>query len=471
MLRQQMINDVFSIDIAGVNGGIIVPNSPSLNPTSCVLISFRVFLKAGVPCNLADNSQSGVTNSYYCYVDGAGYLYWYSTISGVPRNILAAKAPYRHNDWNDYDFYYSGSRVEIYANKELVATLDCSGALGTNSQAVRFGQYYTGAVNSQCLFNTIKVYITDKFTLKDHIARCSNKRLPKEIETTCVLDLDPNTGAGTTVYDRSGQGNHGTFTRNVWSTTVPFKFRSRSTGRGRVSGRVMASGKTRPLEPNDPANIYAIIASTPITLEGWYRGDKVTGLADGSLVSSWEDQSGLGNHLPASGALRPTFYKETAAQLLNGYPTLAFNGSNYLRLASGFTAGPRTVFIVARSFTEPLLQGFFDGATPLTGAIYRLSNNHRVYAGAAIGFIPGLGSAYKIMSGVFDGQRSVCGLGPVEVQGNSGTNTSTGITVGGIADNTGLLNGNIAEVLVFKGPMSEFQRRQVRVYLSAKYNI
>lgn len=470
MLRDLILNpSSFSIDTNGINGGVIIPNSPSLNPTDVVTLVFRVWLTKGIPCNLADNSQSGVTNSYYCYVDGNGLVYWYSTIGGAPVNIIGAPAPYNPNGWNDYVFKYDGTKVEIYANRQLVARYFVTGTLGVNSQALRIGQYWTGAVAGRALFDVAKIYHSGAYTFQDHLNKCILNTDNGAIESTRVLDLNPNTGSGTTVFDRSGLGNHGAFVRGVWNAFTPREFRPAAVTRITAADRAVAAARAPVIDSADPRVIAQL---NPV---GWYEGDSIVGVADGGLVSSWTDLSGNGNHITAAGSLRPTFYKTTPAQLLNGKPTVFFNGTNSLKKSTGFPGQPFTVFVLARSNTEPLLQPFFDGNTGNSSVLFRLSNNIRIYAGLALGFIPHstinpvIGNSWKILGGVFDGVRSMASLDNTEVIGNAGTTSNAGITVGALGDNSSGVNGNYAAIIVFPGNMSSDNRAIVRRYLTAKY--
>lgn len=71
------------------------------------------------------------------------------------------------------------------------------------------------------------------------------------------------------------------------------------------------------------------VKTPPGTPVAWYRYDDVT-LADTDKVASWNDKSGNGYHVTASGSLRPTY----GSQTLNGHPVLTFDGANRLARAT-----------------------------------------------------------------------------------------------------------------------------------------
>lgn len=467
MPRSKNRDSTYSISTTGSNGGIIIPNSPSLNPTDYMAIVMRVWLREGVVGILFDNSTNGVTQSLFCSVDGIGRLSIFSTIGGISRNLVSVKAVYKPNAYNDYVFLYDGTKLAIMANGEVAGTLYVSGALGTNSGPLRLGQYFNSAIASQALFSVLKVFHINTLNLQDHLDFIYKDYFRPELEDSCVLDVDSRTGSGTTVFDLSGQGNHGTFTRGVWSTVVPYKARASSNGRVSADDRVTAASRLKIITDYADSTIITRI----LTLQAWYRGDSVVGQADGSLQTAWNDVSGNAKHVASSGALRPTFYNSTPGQLLNGLPTMFFSGSNSFKLDTGFTGQPFTVFIVARSNIEPGLQYFFDGPTLYSSALYRLSLNTRIFAGSAMGFVPSTGTPWRIMTGVFNGTRSVCGVDAAEVLGNAGASASVGITLGAGGNNSAGLNGNIAEVIVTVGVVDESVRRQVRQYLAVKYNL
>lgn len=80
----------------------------------------------------------------------------------------------------------------------------------------------------------------------------------------------------------------------------------------------------------------------------WYDASQITGLADGAAVSTWPD--GSANHNDATQstvALKPTYFKTTAGNLINGKPTVLFDGARYVQVAtpSATLVAPTTMFV------------------------------------------------------------------------------------------------------------------------------
>jgi hypothetical protein len=215
------------------------------------------------------------------------------------------------------------------------------------------------------------------------------------------------------------------------------------------------------------------IITSNLTLRAWYKADSIAGVADGGLLDTWNDSSGNGRHLTASGALRPTFYSSTTAQLKNGLPTIAFNGSNALSLASGLSGQPCTIFIVARTTVDLLNQYFVDGILQNTMVVHRFSGTANVYAGSALTGPALANNTYTVICAKINGASSAIRSNGTEVTGAAGALTNTGLTVGnsgGASAGVGL-NGNIAEVIVASGTYSGSVVDSVCAVLSSKWNI
>lgn len=465
MPKLRRVESTYSIDVAGGTGGVVVPNSPSLNPTDYFAAEFCVFMKAGVPLLLVDNSQSGVTASFYIYVSGTGDMSFYSQINGVSRNLIAYRAPFNPNGFNKYGAMYDGTKIEIYANRERIATLAVTGTLGTNSGNMRFGQYFNGSQSFEGKFSIARIFHTNAYSFDSFLKFCDNEPHDASLWSTRVYDMDTSTGSGTTVNDLSGSGNVGTFSRAVWSTVVPFRSKNSSTGRVLDTARVLQPLKKKILKYSDSENV-----TREVSLQAWFMGNAVPGATDGSQPAVWPDQSGNGNDLGAFGSPTPTYHSTNISHILNGLPTFQFSGNQYFKRLTGLS-GARCIFIVHRLLVEPANQTIVDGATSLASAMYRLSFNYRIFAGGAIGFISAGGTQWRVQIGNFSGPASVCGLDGQEVKGNLTDVTTPGITVGASGANTERITGNIAEVIVTNGALDDLKRRVIRRYLDAKYNL
>lgn len=248
----------FSLSSNNVLTGITVPNSSSLNPTAAVAL--EIFFKPvfGQSMTLFDNSQVGVTNSYYAFVDGTGSLYWYSTIGGIPTNIIGISTKSKLGEWNMAHWIYNGSAVIICLNGVQIFSTPASGSLGTNNGPLRIGAYWSGGVVQTAKFTQPRIY-SRVFTLQDHKDRYFLNRDDSAMRTGLVLDMPFSEGTGTNVADVSGLGNNGTFSAPVWSTDVPFAPRRQVTN---IPGSIVVN--------NSAANAAVSGANIGITPNGSY---------------------------------------------------------------------------------------------------------------------------------------------------------------------------------------------------------
>ncbi|MDB5356189.1 MAG: hypothetical protein JWN24_2642 [Phycisphaerales bacterium] len=110
-------------------------------------------------------------------------------------------------------------------------------------------------------------------------------------------------------------------------------------------------------------------------LDVWLRADRgvykdaaksVPATMTGDLVYTWADQSGNGNDAVQSTAgNRPTF----AVDAVNGFPAIAFNGSQYLPYA--YSGAPGTIFVVGSVTNNQNNQAFLGGsASSNVGSYY-----------------------------------------------------------------------------------------------------
>lgn len=226
----------YSVDVATF-AGVLVGNSSSLNPTDYVCLESYFLPKPGQPLIIFDNSQSGTTNSYFLSCDGStGNVSWFSTIGGVAKNILTSTLKAVPNQWNFVSAFYDGSQIQICLNGASAATLAASGSLGTNSGQLRIGQYFNAGVPSFGRITQTRIYHR-VYTLADHQARYYEDKDDSAARSGLVLEYLYSEGSGTSVADSSGSGNTGAFSRNVWTTDVPFSVRTAVSNRSAVANR------------------------------------------------------------------------------------------------------------------------------------------------------------------------------------------------------------------------------------------
>jgi hypothetical protein len=83
----------------------------------------------------------------------------------------------------------------------------------------------------------------------------------------------------------------------------------------------------------------------------WYDASQITGVADGAALTSWPDLSANLNNLTPGSFAAPTYYKTTAIHLVNGKPTVVFDG-NTTGMVTGIPVTIQTMFIIAGPLTS-----------------------------------------------------------------------------------------------------------------------
>jgi hypothetical protein len=220
------------IGAASTTSGLTVPNHASLNPTAAVTVRIR-FMKLGPNTyySLFDNSQAGVTNSYFFdYYEGLGFR-WYSVIGGLSRSIVGTTYRVPDGVWVDAVATYTGSAVYIYVNGVKLAEeiTGISGALGTNSNQLCIGRTWNAlaagaaraAIHRPMIFNV-------GCTLQEAKDMTFENKFSTALAAGKVLDLQMTEGSGTSLADASATGATATMGAAMsWSSlVVPFYARS-----------------------------------------------------------------------------------------------------------------------------------------------------------------------------------------------------------------------------------------------------
>lgn len=212
-----------------------------------------------------------------------------------------------------------------------------------------------------------------------------------------------------------------------------------------------------------PDALNPLKLSTPPV--AWYDAAMMT-LADAATATQFTDFSGNGNHALVLGGA-PKFHRS----VINGYPVMRFATTDFF--TDTFTlAQPFTRFLVAKHNSSAGTQTWLDGATVNTALLQKnSSHNLEIFAGSfVIAGPPGV--SWFISAATFDGASSVLRLGGgAGVTGNAGAGSPGGITIGGRADSTFGVDGDIAEILVIPGAVSLANINTVGRYLALKFNL
>jgi MYXO-CTERM domain-containing protein len=244
-------------------------------------------------------------------------------------------------------------------------------------------------------------------------------------------------------------------------------------GQSSSSGQGSAIWNHVLLEENLPGNPYA-----------WYRADQGvlesdgTTAEDGEAVTTWQDISGNGRHLTrVSGGGNPLL--QTGE--LNGNPIVEFNNNAGIWANSASEFGtinqPNTVFVVTRVDSPNTGDYVFDsssfaGRNALFAGQSSNLTDWQLYAGTVLDSLPYPTGTFQIHTAVFDGTDSLHAInGYNYTSGNTGAQALAGLILGARANATQLLDGAIAEVIVYDGVLTDADRDAVENYLGGKYDI
>lgn len=256
---------------------------------------------------------------------------------------------------------------------------------------------------------------------------------------------------------------------------------------------ILAIGSLQVQAQTGPAGVGS---SSNCTL--WLAADKGTSTTtNGTGVSSWNDQSGNGNHAAqSSSSLRPLYQSST----MNGMPTLLFDNSNDANMdellvpnSSSLDQGAELSFF---SVVRPLgLGGAVNAIFSKRNALNsQASYSWFFYTGNKLYLdIDGNGDRFNtntafstgtnyLLSASYNGALSSTVRAKVYVGGSLDiTSTETSSSLGNYSSDLHIgalnssdnraFNGHIAEVIIFKKALNSAERTIVDNYLSAKYNI
>lgn len=220
----------------------------------------------------------------------------------------------------------------------------------------------------------------------------------------------------------------------------------------------------------------------------WLDASQITGVADGAALSSWPDQSANAYNFTATTTQRPTYYKTTAAKLINGNPAVWFNGtSNVMGTASGVQAvnatdGTWTAFLVgyhnttavvlfldARAVVNEMQLGVNGSGLSFFASAYLASGTH--YAPGQSGLSLSAASVVAALVSSSAATAYVNGAAgtPVTVSGALQTATQT-VTLGAAGGTGGnFVSGPICELLIYPSALSAANMAANQAYLKAKW--
>lgn len=221
-------------------------------------------------------------------------------------------------------------------------------------------------------------------------------------------------------------------------------------------------------------------------LQSWLRADNFAGFSDGDPVALWSDESGRGNYFYQDTLANKPTYKTNR---INGRPSVLFATDDYLQAATMFMAAPTawTIYVVKVS------QIGSGGAIVGAFSFDVIGGWQYVQDGQIASVNDGIGSkswttaglaepVWRYFTSKFDGINI-----PIRVNGlqsgsqsNSGTYTGlspmVAVSIGALVDATlfpptlnNVLEGEIAEILMYDKAHSVTQMQLVETYIKSKF--
>jgi hypothetical protein len=216
-------------------------------------------------------------------------------------------------------------------------------------------------------------------------------------------------------------------------------------------------------------------------LSVWLRASSLA-LSDGDAVTTWENEGAQGDATQATAGLKPVY----KTNIINGLPVVRFDGTGrHLAIAAFVNSASWTVFWVAKTtvnsvqqvFTADYSAGARYGQTRFqSNASVRLigfnttpsafSDDQPFTAGSFVyaSFVRRSSTIQAYVNGTSGGSTAISGTAPT-----SNRAWHVGRVDPADAINTELLNGDVAEILLYASALSDVDRARVESYLSAKY--
>jgi hypothetical protein len=186
--------------------------------------------------------------------------------------------------------------------------------------------------------------------------------------------------------------------------------------------------------------------------------------AGGDPVALWRDQSGAGNHATQpSPTLRPTL----ATAALNGLPALAFDGSLQTIVVPSLDS--RTMFVALNhtdgaAFTN--YRRILDADDSANWSILGESGTTKYTPNA---LTRGISAANFRVNGAVTNEASPLASYRL-ISATADATATSAVQIGSYAG-IQLLQGNVAEILIYDGPLSADDREGVEGYFNDRYDL
>lgn len=250
-----------------------------------------------------------------------------------------------------------------------------------------------------------------------------------------------------------------TFTRTGLTNGTAVYFKIAATNSVGTGAQSAASNNATP--NTSPSDVSGLI--------GWWRAATIA-QADASAVATWADSASTPHNLaqPTVGA-RPTY----RTNVINGLPTVRFNGTQLMATAAFAIPQPATTFLVGKIAAVPGINTYFvDGLVANKQALVATPSAYAIFAGTSVISAGAVTTAFRMLAAIENAPSCKIWVdGGVGVGGNAGTNAYDGVTVGSGGGGVGLLTGDIAEVIVYNRALTLSEINTIGAYLAATYGL
>ncbi|HYD35103.1 MAG TPA: DUF2341 domain-containing protein [Vitreimonas sp.] len=256
-----------ALDFAG-NACVSTSTSSTLNPTSTMTVETWVYLNAnqGSFASLISRDGESAARAYSIELGNAGtnrLRVWFGA-GGSPK-VVDSTSALALNQWYHIVGTYDGSSVKLYINGRLDNSLSTSGTITTNTDTLAFGcssqlngEYFNGKLDHVKIYNYARS--------QAQVAYDYNRGKP-------IAHWKMDECQGTTIYDASGNNNHGTLTVTGQSVgtcdTSSTAWGSGATGKYNASINLDGTGDE--ISIGDPSSGIFDFGTRDFTLSAWVK--------------------------------------------------------------------------------------------------------------------------------------------------------------------------------------------------------
>lgn len=224
------------------------------------------------------------------------------------------------------------------------------------------------------------------------------------------------------------------------------------------------------------------VAPVPLSMFGlqlWVRIESLAGLADGSLISNWSDESGHENPLLQANAGFQPLYRVNSA----GQPSVFFDGVDDVLVsqASVFNPNQHTIFLVARPLVTSVGDAVGTGGTDNGDVLLMVYQNvirGHMWRGSNPNVTDGGTTIHNGAFALFEQEVNATNL-LLRLNGNlDGSNLLAGTPAGirksitlGSRSSGCYFNGHVCALLVYDRVLSPVDAERVRQFLYAAYAV